>query len=188
MINYINDELNLHLQVIKNTIASKNLNIEKAANEIIRSLRLGGKLIIFGNGGSAADAQHMAAEFSGRFLINRKALAAIALTTDTSAITAIANDFGYEEIFSRQIEAICSKNDIVLGITTSGNSINIINGIKAAKKIGCSSIALTGNGGGDVGDIVDTLIDIPSKDTPRIQEMHILVIHILCGIAEKELS
>ena len=188
MIDYIKDELNLHLEVIKNTIASSNLGIEKAADEIVSSLRLGGKLIIFGNGGSAADAQHMAAEFTGRFLIDRKALAAIALTTDTSALTAIANDFGYENIFSRQIDAICQKNDVVLGITTSGNSLNIINGIKAAEKIGCRTIGLTGNGGGDMADLVNTIIDIPSKDTPRIQEMHILIIHILCGIAEKELS
>jgi D-sedoheptulose 7-phosphate isomerase len=162
-------------------------NIEKAALSIIDSLKKGGKLLIFGNGGSAADSQHIAAELVGRFKLERAALAAIALTTDTSALTAIANDYGYASVFSRQLEALGNKGDVALGITTSGNSKNIIEAFKIAKRIGMKRIALSGGDGGMVKNEADISITVASKDTPRIQESHATIGHIICALVEKEL-
>lgn len=161
-------------------------NIEKAAGTIVRSLKAGGKLLVFGNGGSAADSQHIAAELVGRFRKERKALAAIALTVNTSAITAIANDYGYDVTFSRQIEALGKPEDIALGISTSGNSKNVIEAIKKAKAIGMKTISLTGCGGGKLKAECDISITIDSKETPRVQESHILIGHILCELIEEE--
>ena len=142
---------------------------------------------MFGNGGSAADAQHLAAELIGRFLKNRKSIPAISLTSDTSVLTALGNDFGYENIFSRQCESIVSKNDVVIAISTSGNSPNIINGIKAAKNNGGIVIGLTGGNNGKMNDLVDQILKIPVKETPQIQECHRVIIHILCTLIEQEL-
>jgi len=158
-------------------------NIEKAAKAIIASLKSGGKVLIFGNGGSAADSQHIAAELVGRFRKERKPLAAIALTTNTSTLTAIANDYGYEAVFSRQVEALAKRGDVALGISTSGNSPNVIEAVKKAKALGLVTIGLSGDGG-KLKAACDILIAVPSKDTPRIQEAHIMIGHIICELVE----
>lgn len=159
-------------------------NIEKAAKAIIASLRAGGKLLVFGNGGSAADSQHITAELVGRFKKERKAIAAVALTANTSILTAIANDYGYDVIFSRQVEALGRKGDAALGISTSGHSKNVIDALKKAKSMGLATIGMTGEGGGAMKEVSDVTIAVPSKDTPRIQESHALVGHILCELIE----
>jgi len=161
--------------------------IEKAARKIIERINAGGKVVLFGNGGSAADAQHMAAELVGKFNIQRKAIPAIALTTNTSILTAIANDLGYELTFSRQVEALVNNQDVVIGISTSGRSKNVIEAILEAKKRGAVTIALTGADGGDLASIADITINVPSTSTPRIQEAHITICHILCDIVESSL-
>jgi D-sedoheptulose 7-phosphate isomerase len=158
--------------------------IAEAATAIVNCLRAGGKLIALGNGGSASDAQHMAAELVGRYVVDRQALAAVALTINTSSLTAIANDFGFEEIFSRQLEALAKPQDVVFAISTSGNSPNVLRALETAKTLGLKKIGLTGNDGGKLRDLVDTCVIVPSNSTPRIQEAHSLVIHILCGIVE----
>jgi D-sedoheptulose 7-phosphate isomerase len=158
--------------------------IAEAASAIINCLSAGGKVIVFGNGGSASDAQHMVAELVGRYAVKRQALAAIALTTNSSSLTAIANDFGFEEIFARQLEALAKPEDVVLAISTSGNSSNVVRALETAKILGLKKIGLTGNGGGKLGGLVDICVIVPSASTPRIQEAHTLVIHILCGIVE----
>lgn len=154
----------------------------------VRALKNGGKLIFLGNGGSAADAQHLAAELTGRYLRERRALPAIALTTNTSCLTAIANDYSYDEVFSRQIEAIASKPDIAIGISTSGNSSNIIQALKKAKEKGLITVGLTGSGGGTLLQVADYCLRIPSEETPRIQEAHILLGHILCEIIDESFA
>jgi D-sedoheptulose 7-phosphate isomerase len=155
---------------------------------IIDSLKSNGKIILFGNGGSAADAQHIAAELVGRYKTNRKGLSAIALTTDTSALTAISNDFGYENVFKRQLEALLNKNDLVIGISTSGNSHNVLNALDYAKSIHTKVVGFSGAQGGKMNDICDINLVIPSDDTPRIQEMHIFVGHTLCHLIDIHLS
>ncbi len=150
----------------------------------VDSLRGGGKIIFCGNGGSFADAQHLSAEFTSRFLFNRPALASIALGTNNSGLTAMGNDYGYENVFSRELEAVGKSEDILIGITTSGNSPNIIKGVAAAKEIGIKTFILTGESGGKLKGFADCL-HIPSNDTARIQECHILVGHIICGFVEK---
>jgi D-sedoheptulose 7-phosphate isomerase len=184
MLQTIQYELNEHLQTIQNVINHLENDILKATNRIIDTLKQGNKIIICGNGGSAADAQHFAAELTGRYKMERMALPAIAITTDTSAITAIGNDYGYERVFDRQVEAYAKSNDIVFGISTSGNSQNIINAFKLAKEKGCYCIGLSGKDGGKMKDVCDINIIIPSNNTPRIQEMHILIIHIICQIID----
>lgn len=168
---------------------SKNLSekINESALKIISCIKNNGKVVLFGNGGSAADAQHMAAELIGRFKIDRQSLPAIALTTDTSVITSIANDYDFDEIFSRQCEALVNKNDVVIAISTSGNSSNIIDGVREAKEKNSFVIGLTGSSGGDLKSEVDLLLDVPSNDTGRIQEGHRLIIHSLCQLIEKNL-
>ncbi|GAX86817.1 D-sedoheptulose 7-phosphate isomerase [Lebetimonas natsushimae] len=161
-------------------------DIINAAELCLSSLKDGGKIMLCGNGGSAADSQHIAAELSGRFKKERMALAGIALTTDTSAITAIGNDYGFEQIFSRQVEALAKEEDTLIAISTSGNSENVINAINSAKKIGCKIITLTGKNGGKMKDLGDVNIVIPSNDTPRIQEMHIMVGHMICAFIDEE--
>ena len=152
----------------------------------LESLHSGGKIIFCGNGGSFADAQHLSAEFTSRFLFDRPALASIALGTNNSGLTAMGNDYGYENIFSRELEALGKPEDILIGITTSGNSPNIIKGVDAAKKIGITTFILTGQSGGKLKGLADC-VHIPSNDTARIQECHILVGHIICGFVEKEM-
>ncbi len=158
--------------------------IAEAGTVIVTSLRAGGKLIAFGNGGSAADAQHIAAEFVGRYRAERQALAAIALTTDSSALTAIGNDYGFEKIFSRQLEAIGRPGDVVLALSTSGNSSNVLRAIESARKLGMATIGLSGKSGGKMHGLVDICLCVPSDSTPRVQEAHTLIIHILTGIVE----
>ena len=168
---------------------SKNLSekINESALKIISCIKNNGKVVLFGNGGSAADAQHMTAELIGRFKVDSNPIPAIALTTDTSVITSIANDYDFDEIFSRQCEALVNKNDIVIAISTSGNSSNIINGIIEAKEKQSFVIGLTGNSGGKLKSEVDLLLDVPSNDTARIQESHRIIIHSLCQLIEKNL-
>jgi D-sedoheptulose 7-phosphate isomerase len=161
--------------------------IEQAAKKLIEALKKGNKVLVFGNGGSAADAQHMAAELVGRYKKDRKALPAIALTTDTSILTAVANDFGFENVFVKQIEGLAHKGDIALGISTSGNSVNVLEAIEKAKQIGCKTIGLLGCDGGRIAKVADISITVPSNDTPRIQESQGTIIHILCSLIEQEL-
>ena len=159
--------------------------IINCVNVITKSLKKGKKIILFGNGGSAADAQHIAAEFVGRFNIERKSLPAIALTTDSSIITSISNDYSFDVVFSRQCESIVSKDDVAIGISTSGNSVNVKNALKICKKNGANTIGLLGNGGGKIKSIVDYPLIIKSKSTPRIQEVHRIVSHLICDLVEK---
>lgn len=154
----------------------------------VQSLAQGGKLLFFGNGGSAADAQHLATELTVRYITNRKAVAALALTTDTSALTAIGNDLGFDQLFSRQIEALGRPGDVAIGITTSGVSLNVLRALEMAKAMGLHAAALTGKGGGTVKDIADPCLIVPSATTARIQEMHILLGQMLCGAIERELG
>ncbi len=158
--------------------------IADAAALMTRSLRNGGKVLFFGNGGSAADAQHLAAELVGRYMKERGALPAIALTANSSNITAIGNDYSYDWVFKRQIEALCRPEDVAFGISTSGNSRNVIAGLDAARAVGAVTIGLTGEGGGAVAGAAEVCIRFPSPDTPRIQEGHTLIGHILCEIVE----
>ena len=177
-------------QDVKRTLLSEeNLNlIGKTAETILRALKTGGKVIVFGNGGSAADSQHMVAELVGRFKKERAAIPAIALTTNTSILTALSNDYSYDISFSRQIEALGKKGDIAIGISTSGMAKNVTEAIVKAKKMGIGTIALTGKGGGAIKDMADLAIVVKSNDTPRIQEAHILIIHILCELIEDNLA
>jgi len=161
--------------------------IEESALRCCEALKNDKKIIFAGNGGSAADAQHLAGELVNRFGFERPGLSAIAITTDTSVITSIANDYGFERLFARQIQAIGKKGDILVAISTSGNSANIIEGIKEAKKIGITTIGLTGRSGGKISELCDLCFRIPSDETPRIQEAHILIGHIICSIIEKSL-
>lgn len=154
---------------------------------LVDALRAGRKVLAFGNGGSAADAQHLAAELVGRYLYDRPGLPAIALTTDPSIMTAVANDMGYDAVFRRQVEAHGQPGDVAIGISTSGRSRSVVDALRAAKERGLVTVALTGNGGGLLQGAVDHLIDAPSPDTPRIQELHGLVIHLLCQIVEETL-
>lgn len=160
-------------------------NIMDATIMIINALKAGKKVLIFGNGGSAADAQHLAAEFVNRFLFDRPALPSIALTTDTSVLTSISNDSAYKFIFSRQVEALGEKGDVAIGISTSGSSGNVVEGLRAAKEVGLSTIALIGGKSGSVEEFSDVVIGVPSVCTPRIQESHIMIGHIICQLVEE---
>lgn len=182
--NALEKELNAHLETTNLVINTMQEDILKCATFLANKIKSGKKILICGNGGSAADSQHFAAELTGRYKKDRKALAAIALSTDTSAISAIGNDYGFEFIFSRQVEALANKGDVLFGISTSGNSKNVINAINSAKKLGCEAISLSGRDGGEMRHLSDFNLIIPSKDTPRIQEMHILIIHFLCQVIE----
>lgn len=161
--------------------------VESAAQACITSLKQGGKILLAGNGGSAADAQHIAAEFVSRFAFDRPGLPAIALTTDTSILTAISNDYGYEKLFVRQLEALGQKGDIFIGYSTSGQSPNILMAFKEARARGLVCIGLTGNRGGHMRELCDFLLEVPSSDTPKIQEGHLVLGHILCGLVELSL-
>jgi len=165
-------------------------NISKAADAIVKSLKNGGKVLVFGNGGSAADSQHIAGELVAKFLIERKGLAAIALTTDTSILTAWSNDYpeGFENVFSRQIEALAHAGDILIGISTSGNSENVIRGLKKGHEIGTVNITLTGKDGGKIKILSDINVNSNSFSTPRIQECHMVAYHIICELVEAEMA
>lgn len=182
-------------QIIRNSIAVKEQllgqpvliqSITDAVTAIVNAFKRGNRVYFCGNGGSAADAQHLAAEFSGRFYQDRLALPAEALHVNTSYLTAVANDYGYDQVYARIIEGIGREGDILVGLSTSGNSVNIIEAFRRAKENGMRTIALTGETGGEMKAYADLLINIPSRDTPRIQESHILVGHIICQLVEEQ--
>ncbi len=175
----IKSELEGHLATIKATFALED-DIKKACETAVATLKAGGKILLCGNGGSAADAQHIAAELTGRYKTERDALAGIALTTDTSALTAIGNDYGYEFVFSRQLEALGREGDLLIAISTSGNSGNVVKALELARKIGIKTIGLSGRTGGAMNELCELNLVVPSNDTPRIQEMHIMIGHIIC--------
>tara|TARA_B100000787_G_C16185907_1_gene294632 strand:- start:1268 stop:1834 length:567 start_codon:yes stop_codon:yes gene_type:complete len=181
----IHEEFNKHIEVSKKTMVSIGKPIEIAAKICIDSLKNGNKILIFGNGGSAADAQHIAAELVGRYKTERKGLPAIALTTDTSAITAIANDFAYLDVFKRQVEALANKGDVVIGISTGGTSANVINALSLANNLSCKTIGFSGKDGGEFNAICDVNLIAISEDTSRIQEMHILFGHTISHLIDQ---
>ena len=180
----INDILLESIQVKEELMRNHIAPIMAITKLLKESLENKGKVIIFGNGGSASDAQHIAAEFVGRFKKDRRALPALALTTNTSVITSLANDYGYEVVFSKQVEALGCRNDIVIGISTSGKAKNVAAGIRQAKKMGIKTIALTGGDGGELAKLADLSLVVPSMVTARIQEAHITVAHIFCELIE----
>ena len=182
----IKHEFSEHIKASQNTLDSIADQIETASKICINSLKNGGKILIMGNGGSAADAQHIAAELVGRYKTERKGLPAIALTTDTSAITSIANDYGFLHVFDRQVEALAHKDDVVIGISTGGTSPNVVNALTAANKLDCKTIGLSGKDGGEFNALCDINLVVNSDDTPRIQEMHILIGHTICHLIEQE--
>jgi phosphoheptose isomerase len=159
-----------------------------AADAIVASLRQGGKVLVFGNGGSAADAQHMATELVGRFERERRGFAAIALTTDGCVLTSVSNDYGYERVFARQVEALGRPGDVALGITTSGSSANVVQALETARALTLTTVALTGRDGGAAGRAADVHINVPSDVTPRVQEVHMTLLHVICDLVETELS
>jgi|SRR5215471_7201940 len=161
--------------------------LARVSQMLVDALRNGNKLMVFGNGGSAADAQHIAAEFVGRFAFNRPALPALALSVNSSCVTAIGNDYGFDLVFSRQVEALARRGDVAVGISTSGNSPNVIRGLEAAGRMGVHTVGFAGAGGGKLKETADFCLCAPSEETPRIQECHILMGHILSEIAEREI-
>ena len=181
----IENEFAEHLKVAQK-LSSLTDQVEVAAQLCIDSLQNGGKILIFGNGGSAADAQHIAAEMVGRYKVERKGLPAIALTTDTSALTSIGNDYGYDRVFDRQVEALANKVDVVIGISTGGSSGNVISGLQTAKELGCRLIGFSGRDGGEMNTLCDVNLVVPAEGTPRIQEMHIVIGHTICHLIEQE--
>jgi D-sedoheptulose 7-phosphate isomerase len=187
MVDDIRRQLISHVEVIHivgNKLAPQ---VAECAQVLIDTLQAGHKILIMGNGGSAADAQHFAAEMVGRFLLERRALPAIALTTDTSILTAVGNDYGFDDIFKRQVEALAKPDDVLIGISTSGNSKNIKYAFEAGKDLGAKTIGLLGRDGGEIASLADLALTVPSLETPRIQEAHLVVIHILCDLVEKSL-
>lgn len=186
MKNYISTQMIEAQRVMSGMLADQALHValEGAANACIDCMKSGGRLLLAGNGGSAADAQHIAGEFVSRFAFDRPGLSAIALTTDTSILTAIGNDYGYEKLFSRQVQAHGNKGDIFIGYSTSGKSPNILRAFEEARTRGLVTIGLTGNRGGPMTELCDFLLAVPSADTPKIQEGHLVLGHILCGLVE----
>ena len=174
MQNAIIKEFLAHQETIAKVIETMQEPLLEASKLAVETLRAGNKILLCGNGGSAADAQHIAAELTGRYKTERRGLPGIALTTDTSALTAIGNDYGYDRVFDRQVEALANKGDLLIGISTSGNSKNVINALKVAREMGCKTLGLTGRDGGAMNELCDINLVVPSNDTPRIQEMHIL--------------
>lgn len=173
---------------LKEVFLNENLgHVVQAVEAITAALQAGNKVLLFGNGGSAADAQHLAAEFVNRFMIERPPLPAIALSTDTSVLTSIANDYDFSEIFSKQIRALGQEGDVAWGISTSGKSANVVRGLEAAKKKGLVTIGLTGGDGGDIARIVDHALIVSSRNTPRVQEVHIAVGHVICEMIDYKL-
>lgn len=173
-------EFQEHIQVAELTSEKMGAKIDILAQRCVEVLRSGGKILVCGNGGSAADAQHFSAELTGRYKVERMGLPAIALSTDTSALSAIGNDYGFEHIFSRQVQALAKSDDMIFAISTSGNSQNVINALREGRKRGCYCVGLSGRDGGEMNDWCEPNIIVPSANTPRIQEMHILIIHYIC--------
>ena len=183
----IRDRIEAHTTAVRG-LEGEAASISAIIECLVTALKSGGKILLCGNGGSAADAQHVAAEFVGRFAKERAAWPAIALTANSSTVTAIGNDYGFEYIFSRQVEALAKKGDVVVGISTSGNSENVLKALEEGKKRGCTTIGMTGKNGGKLRTLADISISVPSDETPRIQETHILAWHIICELVEKELA
>ena len=188
----VEDRMSAVVSQIEDSIALKRALIDqtdvilKVADRITQALRSGNKVILFGNGGSAADAQHIASELAGKLYIDREPLAAISLTTNTSSLTAIANDYEYREVFARQLKALAKDGDVAIGISTSGDSPNVVAAIEEAKRCGVVTVAFVGQGG-KLGEIAEYVLSVPSTDTPRIQEAHILAGHIICYLVEEAL-
>ena len=176
-----------HLQIVK-ALNDQQRVLDQIASEMVLAVRMGGKILWCGNGGSAADAQHLNGQLVVRFRKDRAGIPSIALSTDTSILTAASNNYGYEHIFQRQVETLARKGDVVVAVSTSGNSRNVFLALEAARKIGAVTVAFTGRGGGLIAKAADFLFEVPSSDTPRIQEAHILAGHILCEVIELELT
>ena len=181
-------EFKEHLKISQATFESIGHSVEVAAKLCLECLKNGNKILLFGNGGSAADAQHIAAELVGRYKTERKSLAAIALTTDTSALTAISNDYGYDCVFDRQVEALANKGDVAIGISTGGISANVISALKLANDLNCKTIGFSGRGGGEMNELCDINIVVPAQATARIQEMHIVIGHTICHLIDLAFS
>jgi D-sedoheptulose 7-phosphate isomerase len=188
MTEIIESSLAEHLATVELVRDQLQPDIYKVAEQMVGVLKTGGKLLICGNGGSAADAQHFAAELVGRFEHERRGLPAIALTTDSSNLTAISNDYGYGRVFSRQVEALATAKDLLIGISTSGNSENVLQAISSAKALGCSTCGLTGKDGGAIAGAVDLNINIPVQRTARVQEAHLTILHIICELIETAMT
>ena len=186
----IQNSLEASRQMIEQCLADQALQVAlvKAVNCCVKALKSGGKLMFAGNGGSAAEAQHFSAEMVGRFLKERKPLASVALSTDTSALTAIGNDYGYDQVFSRQVEALGRSGDVLIVLSTSGRSKNILAAMRAAAALGIATIALTGREPREMGALADVVLDVPSSDTPQIQEGHLILGHLLCGLVETQFT
>ena len=185
MIAEIASQLAAHRDVI--VLVERELSplIAEMVTLLADTFKRGGKLLVMGNGGSAADAQHFVAEIVGRFKMERRALPAIALSTDTSILTAIGNDYGFDKVFRRQVEALAAPGDLIVGISTSGNSPNVLSALELARDMGCRTVGLLGKDGGTIRNACDLALIVPSGDTPRIQEGHITIIHIVCDLLEK---
>lgn len=188
MLNAIKEEFESHLEIINKVMNNMETQLEEASVLIVEALKNGKKVLLCGNGGSAADAQHIAAELTGRYKTERRGLPGIALTTDTSAITAIGNDYGYDRIFDRQVESLAVKGDVIIGISTSGNSKNVVSALKLGQELGCKTVGFTGRDGGAMNEVCDINLVVPSDNTPRIQEMHILFGHTICQIIDNNFS
>lgn len=184
----IKDEFSSHLETINKVIETMEESLVQASQLAVETLKNGNKILLCGNGGSAADAQHIAAELTGRYKTERRGLPGIALTTDTSALTAIGNDYGYDRVFDRQVEALANKGDLIIGISTSGNSKNIVSALKLGRELGCKTLGFSGRDGGAMNEVCNINLIVPSNNTPRIQEMHILFGHTICQIIDNELS
>lgn len=187
MTDAIKTQLAEHTALMERIEATMTETIAAAVVMLADALGAGNKLLVMGNGGSAADAQHFAAEIIGRFKLERAALPAIALTTDSSVLTAIGNDYGFDAVFSRQVEGLGRPGDVVFGISTSGNSPNVLAALSKASELGCLTVALLGRDGGSIKAVADLALIVPSTDTPRIQEGHLTIIHIICDLLEKRL-
>ena len=185
---HIDRHFQRHAEVMETVAQELTPAISASVITIVAALNAGNKILTLGNGGSAADAQHFAAEFVGRFLRERRALPAVALTTDTSLLTAVGNDFGFDQIFNRQIEALAQPGDVVIGISTSGNSANVALAMETAQQIGCKTIGLLGRDGGIIAPMSDIQLTVPVQETPHIQEAHITIIHLICDLVEQSIT
>lgn len=185
MIAEIVSQLAAHRDIIARVEREMSPQIAEMATQLVETFTRGGKLLVMGNGGSAADAQHFVAEIVGRFKLERRGLPAIALSTDTSILTAIGNDYGFDKVFRRQVEALAVPGDLVVGISTSGNSPNVQQALELAREKGCRTVGLLGKDGGSIKNVCDLALIVPTNDTPRVQEGHITIIHIVCDLLEK---
>lgn len=175
-------------RILEEFFENKEIKVQKAIDEIYMRLKSGHKIIVFGNGGSASQAQHFAAELVNKFSRSRRAIPALSLTTDTSCLTSIANDYAFDYVFSRQLEALGMEGDVVLALSTSGGSQNVIRALQTAREKNLFSIGVTGEGGGAVGTLCDILLDVPSNDTPRVQEVHLFLLHLICQEIEQKVD